>query len=193
MKKWALVMVGLALSLASPPGFAQVPVYPGRVVRGTLSFDGHATLGDFTGTTDSVRGAMTGGDNLSAVRGWVEAVVATLITGNSKRDRDLRKSMEADSYPTMRFDLTGVTIDSVVSNGVSVTLSGRMTIHGATREVTFPGTVELGRMEIRVRSDFELSLKDYHIRGLSKMLGLLKMHDRIQVHVDLLFRSQPTH
>ena len=33
----------------------------GHVTTGTLSFDGHATVGDFTGTTSEVKGEMTGG------------------------------------------------------------------------------------------------------------------------------------
>ena len=46
-----------------------------RVATGTLSFDGHATVGDFTGTTTEVTGEMSGASGLADVRGWVEAPV----------------------------------------------------------------------------------------------------------------------
>ena len=59
------------------------------VTEGKLSFDGRATAGDFTGATRTVRGEMTGGNDLREVRGWVEAPVVTLLTGNGKRDTDL--------------------------------------------------------------------------------------------------------
>jgi hypothetical protein len=36
-----------------------------------------------------------------------------------------------------------------------------------------------------------LSLKSFQIGGLTKMLGLLKMHDGILVHLDLSFESLP--
>src|SRR5438034_7813165 len=98
-------LVGLLWATVAP---AQSPIPAAHLVRGTLSFDGHATLGDFVGTTDSVRGEMTGGAGLAAVRGWVEGRVATLTSGNGKRDKDLRKSMEGDSFPTIRFDLVDV-------------------------------------------------------------------------------------
>jgi hypothetical protein len=39
-----------------------------RLASGKLSFDGHATVGDFTGTTTTVTGEMTGGESLAAVR-----------------------------------------------------------------------------------------------------------------------------
>ena len=68
-----------------------------RLASGKLSFDGHATVGDFTGTTTTVTGEMTGSESLAAVRGWVESPVKTLDTGDRKRDKDLNKSMESAS------------------------------------------------------------------------------------------------
>jgi len=179
-------LVGLLWATVAP---AQSPIPAAPLVRGTLSFDGHATLGDFVGTTDSVRGEMTGSAGLAAVRGWVEGRVAALNTGNGKRDRDLRKSMEVDSFPTMRFDLARVAIadEQLPSDSTAVTLRGRLTIHGVTHDVDIPARVWITADTIRVRGDFPLNLKDYRIGGLSKMLGILKMHENIEVHVDLVF------
>jgi polyisoprenoid-binding protein YceI len=153
-----------------------------------VSYNARATLGDFTGATDSVRGAMTGaGADLAAVRGWVEVPVATLGSGNGKRDRDMRKSMETDRYPTMRFELTGVRVDSARGTTTWAALAGRLTIHGVTREVRLPAQVSGSGAEYRVMSDFTLNVKDYGVGGLSKMLGLLKMNERIVVRVDVVF------
>ena len=52
-----------------------------------------------------------------------------------------------------------------------------------------PATIRIrGQPTARVRSDFPLNLKDYRIGGLSKMLGMLKMNENIEVHVDLVFQ-----
>src|SRR2546428_8788828 len=177
----------LALLVWATSAQAQGPIPAARLARGTLSFDGHSTLGDFVGTTDSVRGEMAGGPDLAAVRGWVEAPVATLRTGNGRRDRDLRKSMEVDTVPTMRFDLTGVVPGDALGDSVAVTLQGRLTIHGVARDVEVPARIWLATADtIRLRSDFPLNLKDYRIGGLSKILRVLKMHEGIEVHVDLV-------
>lgn len=161
---------------------------PGVVRSGTLSFDARATVGDFTGTTSTVSGVMTGGP-LSQARGSVEAPVQSLKTGNGKRDKDLNKSMESDKYPTIRFDLDGTDIHAESADSASVTLRGRFTIHGVVREVQLPARVYFHGQSLRVMSDFPMNLKDYKIGGLSKMLGILKMHSDIVVHVDLLFES----
>ena len=163
------------------------PVPDGKVISGTLSFDGDATAGDFVGTTTSVSGQLQGGANLTAVKGWVEAPVQTLKTGNGRRDKDLNKSMESAQYPNIRFDLAGVTAQGGTPDSVPAMLHGTFTIHGVTRNVEVPGTIEFRGHEARVLAQFPLNLKDYRIGGLSKMLGMLKMHEDIKVHVDVLF------
>jgi len=174
---------------------AQMATEPagGALHSGTLSFSAHATVGDFTGTTAAVSGAWSG--DLSAASGWVEARVATLVTNNDRRDRDLRSSMEVEKYPTMRFDLARTALASPgaqPNDTASVTLFGTLAIHGVTRAVEIPASVSRGRDTIYVRSNFPLDLGDYHIRGLTKMLGLLRMDPKIIVHVDLRFlASQP--
>lgn len=190
VRKYGLLLAILACPrLATNPELsAQGPPIPsGRVDSGTLSFDGRATVGDFVGTTKAVTGQLTGGPDLSALRGWVEAPVRTLTTGNGKRDKDLNKSMESSKYPDIRFDLSGITPRGGTADSLAVVLHGDLIIHGVTRRVDLPGTVRFEDSRARVRSVFPLSLKDYRIGGLSKMLGVLKMYDDIKVHVDLLF------
>jgi polyisoprenoid-binding protein YceI len=185
-----LMLVLLAChGLAGTPGLkAQArPIPSGRVDSGTLRFDGHATVGDFVGTTKTVSGQITGGADISTVRGWVEAPVRTLTTGNRKRDKDLNKSMESSKYPNIRFELSRITPRGGTPDSVAAMLHGALVFHGVTRKIDLPATVQLQGPKARVRSDFPLRLKDYRIGGLSKMLGVLKMYDDIEVHVDLLF------
>jgi polyisoprenoid-binding protein YceI len=163
------------------------PVPPMRVRSGELSFEGYATVGDFTGTTTTVAGEMTGSGRLADVRGWVEAPVRSLRTGNRKRDRDLNKSMESDKYPTMRFELTGVSAERVAGDSATVRLRGRLTLHGVTREVVLPALLVRDGRGLRLRSDFPLDLGDYEIGGLSRMMGMLRMQEGIEVRVDLRF------
>jgi polyisoprenoid-binding protein YceI len=186
----------IRLSLALVTGWATAgsgqtaasrPIPAAKSAEGSLSFDGRANVGDFTGTTTTLSGEMSGGPDLSAVRGWVESPVATLKTGKDRRDRDLLKSMEADKYPTLRFDLDNV-VGQNTADSVPVTLKGRLSIHGIVRPVELPGSVVLSADHARVRADFPLNLKDYKIGGLSKMMGMLRMYEDIKVHVDVTFR-----
>jgi polyisoprenoid-binding protein YceI len=179
----ALTLLGAGALHAQMPR----PIPEGTVREGTLSFDGRATTGVFTGTTTTVSGEMSGGGSLSEVRGWVEAPVSTLVTGNGHRDKDLNKSLASDLYPTIRFDLTGVTPGAERGDTVDVVLEGRFSIHGVTQEASIPATVVTQPDAIRLRGETPLSLKDYQIEGLSKLMGMLKMYDKIVVHLDVTF------
>jgi polyisoprenoid-binding protein YceI len=73
-------------------------------------------------------------------------------------------------------------------------LHGRFIIHGVTREATVPASLVFQTEGIRVRGETPLNLKDYKIGGLSKALGMLKMDEKIVVHVDLTFGPmRPSH
>ncbi|HEY2374920.1 MAG TPA: YceI family protein [Gemmatimonadaceae bacterium] len=174
---------------------AQRPVSDAVLQRGSLSFLGHATVGDFVGVTSSVTGVIIGGRDYSVTRGFVEASVRTLVTGNERRDRDLRESMEVARYPMMRFDLSAVTpvpSASVTPDSIAMMLHGALTIHGVTQRVDLAARVTRAGDTTRVTTRFPLDLGSYDIRGLTKMFGLLRMQNEIEVRVDLLFLDAPT-
>ena len=95
--------------------------------------------------------------------------------------------MESSQYPNIRFELSGITPRGGTADSVAALLHGALVIHGVTQKVDLPATVQFEGTTARLHSSFPLSLKDYRIGGLSKMLGVLKMYDDIKVHVDLLF------
>lgn len=190
MIRWSgAVAVILAFGLRIAPAGAQVPtpVPAGTVREGVLSFDGKATAGDFTGTTSTVTGALVAAATLAEASGFVEAPVKTLVTGNGRRDKDLNKSMESDTFPVIRFELAGVDSIRVEGDSTLASLRGRMLLHGVAHDVMLPAVLHFSADGVRVQTSFPLNLKDYKIGGLSKMLGVLKMHPDIVVHVDVHF------
>ena len=171
---------------AQTPLAAQRPWPSAEARQGTLSFDGTSSLGDFTGTTSEVRGQMTGGPIVSNVRGWVEAPVKTLKTGNDRRDRDLVKTMDAEVYPNIRFELGGVTVEWERGDSIGIVLDGNFVIHGVTRPEKVRGTVVRGNDGIHLTASLPMNLHDYKIDRLTRFL-ILKMDPDIVVHVDVVF------
>jgi polyisoprenoid-binding protein YceI len=183
---WGAVRCAFALIAVSAPVAAQsVPDAP--LSRGTLAFDADATLGAFTGVTNTVRGHVTGASELRDVRGWVEAATVSLTTNNGHRDGDMASSLEIPKYPTIRFDLDSVTPGSASGDSIPVTLHGRFTIHGQTRAAAVPGWAWLRPNRSRFRGALPINVKDYGVGGLSKMLGILKMNEMITVRIDVEF------
>lgn len=177
-----------AILLGSAPLGAQS--VPDMTLRsGSLSFDGKATLGDFTGTTSTITGGLAGAASVAGVRGWVEAPARSLVTGNGRRDRDMYSSLEVETYPTLRFDLDDLSAAAPHGDSIAVTLRGRFTIHGTTRQHAVPGWLWLTARSARFRGQLPMNLKDYGIGGLSKMLGVLKMREGIVVRMDVVFEG----
>jgi polyisoprenoid-binding protein YceI len=176
------------LALLAAPLAAQHSIPSSDHVTGTLSYDGRATLGSFTGTTDSVLGRLNGAADLSRVSGYVAARAAALTTGNGKRDRDQWSSLQVDSFPFIRYDLDSVTVGAVHGDTLSVVLRGHFAIHGVRRAVDLPSQLLLTPTSAHLISTTPLDLKDYRIGGLTKMLGALRMNPNIVVHIDVTFR-----
>ncbi len=181
-----IACTALGMAISATPVAAQ-GYGDARLTHGTLAFDAKASLGAFTGVTDSVTGSMTGAGALAAVRGLVEARTATLSTHNDHRDRDMAKSLEIDKYPTMRFTLDSVSAGKVDGDSTAVTLHGAFTIHGTTRAADVEGWMWHSAGAVRFRGGAPMDVKDYGIGGLKKMLGIFNMNEHIMVHIDVTF------
>ena len=186
------LVAGSLFVLGAAPLAAQDSIPDGTLLHGRLGFSGHGTPGPWSAWTDTMTGAMAMGAALADVHGWVEFPAATLDSDNGRRDKDMRKSLETDKYPTIRFDLNGVTDQESFGDSTSVTILGTFHIHGVDREVEALAMIHFGGEdnEIRLTADIPLNLKDYEIGGLSKMLGILKMNPAITVHVDVVFSGE---
>jgi len=182
-----LTMTCLAVAVACRLP-AQV-IHDAPLAKGTLAFDGRATLGNFTGTTTAVKGQLGGAATIANITGWVEAATGSLVTGSGKRDRDMYKSLEVEKYPTMRFDLERIDAAGIQGDSVAVTLYGRFTIHGTSREAEVPGWAWIGTGATRFRGALSMDVRDYGVGGLSKMLGMLRMDPKIVVRIDVAFGS----
>lgn len=157
---------------------------------GTISFQAHSTFGAFGGATTTLTGAIVGAQDVAMTRGWLEAPVVTLGTGNARRDRALRAALDADRFPSLRFALRGATVVSVSLGKRDVTsllLYGALTIHGVTRRVELPATITRTAAITRVTSAFRLNLTDYGIAPARRLLGLLRVRNEIDVRANLWF------
>ena len=157
---------------------------------GTLGFQARATLGELTGSTTSVTGAVIGARDYTRVRGWVEAPLATLATGTRWVDRGLRAALDVERYPTMHFTLRGATVVSASLGGQDVTtllLRGRLTLRGVTRGVELPATITRSAAISRVTSAFSIDVAEYGIVRLTRLFGLARVQPRILLRANLWF------
>ncbi len=177
----------LLASLALRAALAQ-PVTPAPLTGGEVTFLIHSTIvGGIEGRAP-IAHAEFRGDRLEAVQGAADVRVADMRTGNGTRDRHLRRTMDADSFPTIHFDLRAVEPGLSTADSMLVTLEGRLTLHGVTREVRAKGSVVPGPRGLRVEAAFPLDMRDFGIKPPVRAL-ILRVAPDVLVSVHLLFGS----
>jgi polyisoprenoid-binding protein YceI len=73
------------------------------------------------------------------------------------------KYMESDKYPTATF--SGVVDGFQRSNATNkVVAKGKLNIHGVTKNVTIPGTIEISDQGLILKTKFMVKLDDYKVK-----------------------------
>lgn len=162
-------------------------------------FESDAPLETITGVSSHVTGELRVDPNqLSGARGTIRVRVDSIRTGVTLRDEHLRGSnwLDAERFENAEFTLTGVEGASRLTPNADspqrLTLIGRFTLHGRTRNVRararvrFMPNVDQARLKgdvIRGRAQFTVRLSDY---GVSiPLLVRAKVSNEITVSIDL--------
>jgi polyisoprenoid-binding protein YceI len=183
-------VVAAFLSGATLAVAAAQPVTPAPLGRGEVTFVIHSTfVGRILGRAPVARAEFSG-DQLGTVRGSAEVDVAQLATGNGTRDRHMREAMDADSYPTIRFDLVGVQPGAMTPDSTVIILEGRLSLRGVTKPVSAQGSVILRADGADVTASFALDMRDYGITPPVRAL-VLRVAPDVVVTAHLSFASRP--
>lgn len=98
--------------------------------------------------------------------------------------------MESDKFPKASFKgkITDINQVTFKKDGTySVNVNGELTMHGVTKTVTAPGTLEIKDGSVNGKSTFIVSPKDYNIEIPS--IVEKNIAREIEVHVDLTYKT----
>jgi len=87
-----------------------------------------------------------------------EVDVISFDSGNSNRDSHAMEVIDAITFPEASFSST-----SIVQNGDSLNVAGKLTFHGVTRDIQIPTAPIWSENGLRVVGEFDVSLTDYKI------------------------------
>jgi polyisoprenoid-binding protein YceI len=131
-----------------------------------------------TGRTDRVGGDLTvTGGRLTAAT--VSVDLASVATDSGQRDNQFRtRVVDVERFPTADFALTRpVPLGGLdVGATIAVALTGTMTLHGTTRDVTLPATVERTAEDaVTITGSLPLTWSDYGVQAPD--LGFVSVED----------------
>jgi polyisoprenoid-binding protein YceI len=175
----ALLVHGLCISV--PPVGAQTLTVDAVDSLSSLTYHLSHPLHHIESTSKAVRYRLT----LDTARHEVRTVVAlvnvmSFNSGNSNRDSHAGEVIDALTYPNAVFAGSSIT-----QSGDSISVTGKLTFHGVTRDVTMAGTTAWSPGMLVVRGGFSLSLTDYKIDRPS--LLMIPVGDTLTIDLDAAF------
>jgi polyisoprenoid-binding protein YceI len=129
-------------------------------------------------------------DKLNPAASSVELTVkaASIDTASNDRDEDLRskKFFDVQTYPTLTFTSTRV----VPKDGSMLEVTGNLTLHGVTRQITLPvsvlGTMQAPRGEkAGFETSFTVDRKEYGITWNNVLDSGPMLGDEVRIHIDI--------
>jgi hypothetical protein len=96
------------------------------------------------------------------------------------------KYMESEKYPKASFQGKIVGFNNAVAGIQNVKAVGKLTIHGVTRDVEFPGTAEMKNNQLSLKSKFTVKLLDYNIKV--PQIVWQNIAQQVEVTVDFNYR-----
>ena len=169
--------------------------------RNQATFFSTTPFEDFTGLTDDIKGTATFNvSDISTLKGSFVVTVASMKTGISLRDKDMKSEewLDAEEYPEITFTIKKVSdIKTIEDNKLQAEVTGDFTVHGVTKDIVTDATMTyLDENEktravapgdlLGVEVKFTITLSDYDVDNI--VLGR-KVSDKIDVTVNLVGSS----
>lgn len=132
-----------------------------KTETGHAEFKSEVPLHSFVGASGHLIGKISLAD--STVDFYLD--LNTLDTGNNKRDKDMRETLNTEEYPFAEFYGTltsGFNNESDTPQKVSV--QGEFKIHNVTNDVTIEGTLQRTDNGLEVTAEWTLDMTTYDIK-----------------------------
>ncbi|XWN38079.1 MAG: YceI family protein [Balneola sp.] len=154
-----------------------------KTEEGKATFYSKVPLHNFEGNSENLVGL------IDLEKGTVDFYIdlETLDTGNGKRDKDMKLTLETKKYPFAEFFGTLTSdFDSESGSVQDVTVKGTFKIHGEEQEIEVEGTLQMKDDGLHVTAGWILSLTDYKIEP-PKIL-FIKVDENQEIKINALLK-----
>jgi polyisoprenoid-binding protein YceI len=186
------ILAGMLVTVLLLPASAEPRRWAPNPAKSIVTFDATHQMGAFTGRAEGVTGEFQAdtADLRATITGVVRVRVAALHTGNETRDRDMRKVLDVNRFPEIRFTIGSVepSFNSVTpSADTLLTVKGGLAVRGVERPLTFLARVRLRDDRVWVRGESRIRLTDFGIEPPSRLF--FKVGNDVTIGFDLTLES----
>ncbi len=149
--------------------------------NGDVVFLSKVPLHDFEGSSSNLVGLINLDENILDFYLDLE----TLDTGNGKRDKDMKLTLETDEYPFAEFYGTLVSPFDINNTEPQLAIAkGDFKIHGETQEVEIEGTLQMTDEGLVLKAAWILNLEDYKIEP--PRLLIVKVDENQEINIEIV-------
>ena len=174
----AVALLGVPVAGSAIAGTERWVVESGK---SRVGFDAFHPLANFSGTSEAPGGEVELDieDLRKPIKGSLTVPVASLRTWKAGRDKDLRRALDGERHPEIRYRIDKVesSFASLTDNtDVLLTLHGVLSMRGTERPVSFMGRVRLRQGSLWVRGENRIRPADFGVPPLRSWLISMKEH-----------------
>lgn len=160
--------------------------------RGGLAwFKGHnhlVAVRDFKGTVELTPGVLNPASLELTVNAASLEETSDQFTPQQKGiiNREMKEIvLESEKYPEITFRSHAVK-GKFEDGKFKVKITGDMTLHGVTKQVTIPATVSVDNGRLHAVGEFELERSDFNVKATSAFHGLVRIQDELEFEFDIV-------
>lgn len=152
--------------------------------KGQISFFSDAVVEDIQ-ATNSIVGSLFYPGTGDIV--YIVKIRDFIFPKSLMREHFNEKYMESEKYPKSTFQGKITGFKEGVTGDQKVKATGKLTIHGVTRDIEVPGTITLTNGGLTMKAKFMVKLADYNIK-IPKIIWQ-NIAEEIEVRIDFTYKS----
>lgn len=174
------------LALAAATGLCAERPLPLDLAQSRVEVAVHATVDSFIARLQRFSPLIQVDDTGRIVSARFTFAFRDLLTGKPKRDAAMHEWQHTDTFPDGTFVLAS--FDPAASGNNTFTARGHLTLHGVTRELSFPVTLMRDGDLYVIDGEAPLDTRDFGLPVI-RMFAVLKVDPLIRVRFHLQGRS----
>jgi len=152
----------------------------------TMTIYGTTNVHDFKSKVTQIKGEVVVSSSKKIQSLNVEIPVRSIKSGEKGMDTKTYEAFNEGKFPTISFQLVDASSLQINGDDISVTVTGNLTMAGATRRISFKTTgknLKPGAYEFK--GSIALKMTDFKMKPPTAMLGVMKVGDAITLKFDI--------
>ncbi len=184
-----LCLLILLTAVFHPHLYAESKQYQLDASQSKVLFEVSSTLRDVHGQAKSIAGKVvydqvTGTVSLPL---QIDIAVDSMATGNSRRDKDMRKMFLSDQYPVIRWSATQINCrPGEAAETMLCDVAGILDIRNIKREKKFQVFLTFHEGYIQAKGDWGFERKDFELKTPS-LLGVVRVGQEVKIKFETMW------